>query len=98
MPSRASARHDRPDERGRGQDLGPPPGPVARPAAYSCLAVLPDGAAACLFEAGDQHAYERIVLARISLDGGPALKMDLGNRQSIRCLHSLCFLIEWGHG
>jgi sialidase-1 len=38
------------------------------PAAYSCLAVLPDGAVACLFEAGDQHAYERIVLARFSAD------------------------------
>jgi len=38
------------------------------PAAYSCLAVLPDGAVACLFEAGDQHPYERIALARISPD------------------------------
>jgi sialidase-1 len=38
------------------------------PAAYSCLAVLPDGAIACLFEAGDQHAYERIVLAHLRPD------------------------------
>jgi sialidase-1 len=38
------------------------------PAAYSCLAVLPGGAVACLFEAGDQHAYERIVLAHFSPD------------------------------
>ncbi len=38
------------------------------PAAYSCLAVLSDGTIACLFEAGDQHPYERIVLARFSLD------------------------------
>jgi len=38
------------------------------PAAYSCLAVLPDGAVACLFEAGDQHPYERIALARFSRD------------------------------
>ncbi|MCL5281429.1 MAG: glycoside hydrolase [Planctomycetes bacterium] len=38
------------------------------PAAYSCLAVFPDGTIACLFEAGDQHPYERIVLTRFSLD------------------------------
>jgi sialidase-1 len=38
------------------------------PAAYSCLAVLPGGAVACLFEAGDQHPYKRIVLARFSPD------------------------------
>jgi sialidase-1 len=38
------------------------------PAAYSCLAVLPDGTVACLFEAGDQHPYERIVLARFRPD------------------------------
>ena len=36
------------------------------PAAYSCLAVLPDGQIACLFEAGDKNPYERIVLARFS--------------------------------
>ena len=34
------------------------------PAAYSSLAVLPDGNIACLFEAGQDHPYERIVLAR----------------------------------
>jgi len=34
------------------------------PAAYSCLAVLPDGAIACLFEGGLANPYERIVLAR----------------------------------
>lgn len=38
------------------------------PAAYSCLAMLPDGALACLFEAGDHNPYERIVLARIGRD------------------------------
>jgi sialidase-1 len=47
--------------------------PVSRvlwpgPAAYSCLAILPDGTIACLFEAGDRHPYERIVLARFSRD------------------------------
>ena len=37
-------------------------------AAYSCLAVLPGGGIACLFEAGDKNPYERIVLARFSRD------------------------------
>jgi sialidase-1 len=46
--------------------------PVARvlhagPAAYSCLAALPDGAVACLYERGDKHPYEIITLARFSL-------------------------------
>lgn len=45
--------------------------PVSRlvwpgPAAYSCLAVIPEGGIACLFEAGREHPYERIVLARFS--------------------------------
>lgn len=34
------------------------------PAAYSCLAVLPDGDLACFFEAGYANPYERIVFAR----------------------------------
>ncbi|HPC95409.1 MAG TPA: sialidase family protein [Sedimentisphaerales bacterium] len=34
------------------------------PAAYSSLAVLPDGAIACLFEGGQASPYERIILAR----------------------------------
>jgi sialidase-1 len=38
------------------------------PAAYSCLAVLPDGGLACLFEAGEKNPYERIVLAHIDRD------------------------------
>lgn len=37
-------------------------------AAYSCLAVLPGGDIACLFEAGEKHPYERIALARFSRD------------------------------
>ena len=36
------------------------------PAAYSCLAALPDGSISCLFEAGETQPYERIVLARFS--------------------------------
>jgi len=35
----------------------------AGPAAYSSLAVLPDGRPACLFEAGQQQPYERILFA-----------------------------------
>jgi len=39
----------------------------AGPAAYSCLAVLPDGTILCLYERGRKHAYEQITLARFSL-------------------------------
>ena len=47
--------------------------PIARelhagPAAYSCLAVLPDGTIGCLYERGMRHAYETITFARFSLD------------------------------
>lgn len=35
----------------------------AGPAAYSCLAVLPDGRVACLYERGAGHPYETIALA-----------------------------------
>ena len=47
--------------------------PVSRllhegPSAYSSLAVLPDGAIACLYERGDESAYETITLARFGLD------------------------------
>jgi sialidase-1 len=38
------------------------------PSAYSCLAVLPDGTIACLYERGDKNAYETITLARLSRD------------------------------
>jgi sialidase-1 len=40
----------------------------AGPAAYSSLAVLPGGAVACLYERGEQNAYETITLARFSLE------------------------------
>ncbi len=40
----------------------------AGPAAYSCLAVLPDGQLGCLYESGEQHPYEKIVFARFPLD------------------------------
>lgn len=47
--------------------------PVSRllhrgPSAYSSLAVLPHGTIACLYERGDESAYETITLARFSLD------------------------------
>jgi len=47
--------------------------PVSRvlwsgPAAYSCLAILPGGDIACLFEAGEKNPYERIILARFNRD------------------------------
>jgi sialidase-1 len=38
------------------------------PAAYSCLAVLPDGGVGCLYERGDKGPYETITFARMSLD------------------------------
>jgi sialidase-1 len=38
------------------------------PAAYSCLAVLPDGTVACLYERGDKSPYETITCARFALD------------------------------
>ena len=38
------------------------------PAAYSCLAVLPDGRIGCLYERGEKAPYERITLARFAVD------------------------------
>ena len=38
----------------------------AGPAAYSCLAVLPDGDIGCLYERGDKNPYETITLARFT--------------------------------
>jgi sialidase-1 len=38
------------------------------PSAYSCLAVLPDGHIACLYEAGKDHPYETITFARFTLE------------------------------
>lgn len=37
------------------------------PSAYSCLAVLPNGDVGCLYEKGETHPYESIVLARFPL-------------------------------
>jgi sialidase-1 len=38
------------------------------PSAYSCLAALPDGTIACLYERGHRTASETITLARLALD------------------------------
>jgi Tol biopolymer transport system component len=38
----------------------------AGPSAYSCLAALPDGTIACLYERGDKNPSETITLARFS--------------------------------
>lgn len=38
------------------------------PAAYSCPAVMPDGAIGLLYECGDEDRYERLRLARFGLD------------------------------
>ncbi|MCW5553577.1 MAG: exo-alpha-sialidase [Verrucomicrobiae bacterium] len=40
----------------------------AGPSAYSCLVILPDQTIGCLYEAGEKSPYEKIVLARFSLD------------------------------
>ena len=37
------------------------------PAAYSCLVELPGGSIGCLYEAGGESAYEKIVFARFAL-------------------------------
>lgn len=47
--------------------------PVARqihagPAAYSCLTILPDLTAGCLYERGDKTPYEKITFARFSVE------------------------------
>lgn len=39
----------------------------AGPAAYSCLAVMPDGTVLCLYERGNRSAYENITLTRFDL-------------------------------
>ena len=40
----------------------------AGPAAYSCLTVLSDGTAACLYEAGEKYTYEKITFARFNVE------------------------------
>ncbi len=46
-----------------------------RPSAYSCLAILPDGTAGILYEAGERGPYETLFFARFALEwltGTPA--------------------------
>ncbi|HEV3258682.1 MAG TPA: hypothetical protein VG013_17535, partial [Gemmataceae bacterium] len=55
----------------------------AGPSAYSCLAVLPNGTVACLYERGDRHANETITFARFSLGwltGADAAKVPAAGR------------------
>jgi sialidase-1 len=40
----------------------------AGPAAYSCLTVLPDMTAGCLYERGEKHRYEKITFARFNAE------------------------------
>lgn len=40
----------------------------AGPAAYSDLVALPDGTVLCVYEGGEEHAYESIRLARFGID------------------------------
>jgi sialidase-1 len=40
----------------------------AGPAAYSSLAVLPDGTVACLYERGEKRPYEGIAFARFNVE------------------------------
>lgn len=40
----------------------------AGPSAYSCLAVLPDRTAACLYECGEKHRYGTVTLARFNVE------------------------------
>lgn len=39
----------------------------AGPSAYSCLTVLKDGTIGCVFEAGEERAYEAILFSRFSM-------------------------------
>ncbi len=38
------------------------------PSAYSDLAILPTGQIVCLYEAGQEHPYESLVLAHLDID------------------------------
>ena len=38
------------------------------PAAYSCLTVLDDGSIGCLYEAGEESAYETLTFARLKIE------------------------------
>ena len=44
--------------------------------AYSCLAMLPDGQAGCLVEGGPRHRYQKIMLARFTLDWLEAARQE----------------------
>ena len=55
------------------------------PSAYSCLAVLPNNQIGCLYECGKKSAYEKIALARMSMDwleAGPSARLRSGATQA----------------
>ena len=59
----------------------------AGPSAYSDLAVLAYGTALCLYERGEKHPNEQIVLARFKLDDlreSEGMKAETSNRPSSR--------------
>ena len=55
----------------------------AGPSAYSCLAVLPDGDIACLYEGGDKFRYEKIIFATFSLEWLTDGKDSMKNNQKL---------------
>jgi len=47
--------------------------PVAKiinqgPSAYSCLTILTDNTIGCLYERGEEHAYEKITFANFNIE------------------------------
>ena len=52
----------------------------AGPSAYSCLTVLPDGILGCLYERGDTAPYEKITLARFTLEWAKTPPMSMPPR------------------
>jgi sialidase-1 len=61
---------------------------TAGPAAYSCLTILPDSMIGCLYECGSKTPYERVVLARLTLNdfeaAEPLRLQDTQNAKSFK--------------
>ena len=53
------------------------------PSAYSCLAVLSDGAIACLYECGAKNAYETITWARLVSAGLTEPRLNIDRSQPV---------------
>jgi sialidase-1 len=56
----------------------------AGPAAYSCLTVLPDMTAGCLYERGEKNRYEKITFARFNAEWLSDGKDRVAGRQASR--------------